>query len=118
MEAQRELRRRDRLERDLKEAKALVEQKSIELKNLQQNFEKAKNDIGKYESQMKDQKGVLERTQKDLDIVNQRFQKINQDYESLINQNNGLANENALKCHELKVSHFLNCKSVGFTTVA
>ena len=53
MEAQRESRRKDRIERDLKDAKTLVDQKSAELKNVQLNFEKAKADVTKLEIQQK-----------------------------------------------------------------
>ena len=102
MESQRELRKKDRLERELKEARSQVEEKSIELKNLQQNFEKAKSDIVKLELQQKEQKIVLERTQKDSDILNQRLVKLQQDYNNQVFSNDALANENALKVHELK----------------
>ena len=102
MEAQRELRRKDRLERELKDAKSLIEQKAIELKNLQQNHEKAKADIIKLENQYKEQKITLERTLKDSDVLNARFTKLQHDFETQVLNNDTLANENALKVHELK----------------
>lgn len=102
MEAQRELRRKDRLERELKDAKSLIEQKAIELKNLQQNHEKAKADIIKLENQYKDQKITLERTLKDSDVLNARFTKLQHDFETQVLNNDTLANDNALKVHELK----------------
>ncbi len=104
MEAQREARRKDRIERDLKEAKALVEQKNVELKNVQSNFEKTKADVVKLEIQQKEQKVVLERTLKDSDVLNTRFTKLQHEFEAQVNNNDALANENALKIHELKVS--------------
>ena len=102
MEAQRELRRKDRLERELKEAKSQIEQKNIELKNLQQNHEKAKADVIKLETQYKEQKITLERTLKDSDVLNARFTKLQHDFETQVLNNDTLANENALKVHELK----------------
>ena len=102
MEAQRELRRKDRLERELKDAKSLIEQKAIELKNLQQNHEKAKADIIKLENQYKEQKITLERTLKDSDVLNARFTKLQHDFETQVLNNDTLANDNALKVHELK----------------
>ena len=103
MEAQRELRRKDRLERDLKEAKALVEQKSVELKSFQQNYEKTKAEIVKLESQQKEQKILLDRTLKDSDVLNSRFTKLQHENEAQVFSNETLANENALKVHELKL---------------
>ena len=102
MEAQRELRRKDRIERDLKDAKTLVDQKSAELKNVQLNFEKAKGDVTKLEIQQKEQKVILERTLKDSDVLNTRLTKLQHEFEAQINNNESLANENALKVHELK----------------
>ena len=107
MEAQRELRRKDRIERDLKEAKTLVEQKALELKTIQQNFEKTKAEVTKLEVQQKEQKVILERTLKDSDVLNTRFTKLQHDFETQVLNNDALANENALKVHELKVK-FLN----------
>lgn len=103
MEASRELRKKEKLERELKEARAQVEQKSIELKNLQQNVEKAKADFGKLEAQNKEQKVTLERTLKDLDVLNARFTKLQHDFTTQVVNNDALANENTLKSQDLKV---------------
>lgn len=103
MEAQKEARRKERLEKELKDAKNLVEQKAIELKNIQQNFEKSKLEAVKIEGQFKEQKVILERTLKDSDVLNARFTKLQHDFETQVMNNDALANENALKVHELKV---------------
>lgn len=103
MEASRELRKKDKLERELKEAKAQVEQKSIELKNLQQNVDKAKIDFAKLENQNKEQKVTLDRTLKDLDVLNARFTKLQHDLLTQLANNDALASENALKAQDLKV---------------
>lgn len=102
MEAQRELRKKEKIERELKDAKAQVEQKSIELKNIQQNLEKAKSDTIKLETQQKEQKIILERTLKDSDVLNARFTKLQHDFEAQVLNNDSLASYNALKTHELK----------------
>jgi chromosome segregation ATPase len=103
VENQRELRRKDKLEKELKDAKAQVEQKSIELKNLQQNYDKAKMDSEKLETQHKELKVTLERTLKDSDVLNNRLSKLKHDFDGQISTIETLANENALKVHELKV---------------
>lgn len=97
MEAQRESRRKDRIERDLKDAKALAEQKTVELKNVQTSFEKTKADVTKLEIQQKEQKVILERTLKDSDVMNTRFTKLQHEFETQVMNNDALANENALK---------------------
>ncbi len=102
MEAQRESRRKDRIERDLKEAKAQVDQKSVELKNVQSNLEKTKAEVQKLEIQQKEQKVILERTLKDSDVLNTRFTKLQHEFETQVMNNDALANENARKVHELK----------------
>lgn len=104
MEASRELRKKEKLERELKEAKAQVEQKSIELKNLQQNVEKSKADFAKLETQNKEQKVAFDRTLKDLDVMNARFHKLQSDLVAQLANNDALASENTLKTQELKVS--------------
>ena len=105
MEAVRELRRKDRLERELKEARTEVDQKILELKALQQSLDKAKTEITKLESQQKEQKIILERTLKDSDVLNARFTKLNSDFATQLMNNDALANENAHRVHELKVGH-------------
>lgn len=107
MEASRELRKKDKLERELNEAKAQVEQKSIELKNLQQNLEKAKGELQKYELQIKDQKTLLDKTIKENDVLNNRCSKLQKDFESQVMNINSLANENALKSQDLRVTKYL-----------
>ena len=106
MEAVRELRRKDRLERELKEAKAEVDQKILELKAVQSSLDKAKLDITKLEAQHKEQKIAMERTLKDSDVLNARFIKVSNDYATQLMNNDALANENALRVHELKVTLF------------
>ncbi len=102
MEAQRESRRKDRIERDLKEAKNQVDQKLGELKNVQSNLEKTKGEVQKLEIQQKEQKVILERTLKDSDVLNTRFTKLQHEFETQVMNNDALANENARKVHELK----------------
>ena len=55
-EAQRESRKKDKMERELKQAKADLDAKTGEIKNLQGRVENYKGDISKLEQQMKEQK--------------------------------------------------------------
>lgn len=55
-EAQREARKKDKLERELKQAKADLDAKSSENKTMLAQIEKYKQDISKIEQQLKEQR--------------------------------------------------------------
>ena len=55
-EIQREGRKKDRLERDLRQANADLDTKVVEIKNLQQNLEQSTNNVAKLNGDLKDQK--------------------------------------------------------------
>lgn len=55
-EAQRESRRRDKMEKELKQAKADLEGKTNEIKNLGSAIERYKADVAKLEQQLKEQR--------------------------------------------------------------
>lgn len=55
-EAQRESRRRDKMEKELKQAKADHEAKSTEVKNLASAIDRYKADVNKLEQQLKEQR--------------------------------------------------------------
>lgn len=55
-EAQRESRRRDKMEKELKQAKADHEAKSTEVKNLSGAIDRYKADVTKLEQQLKEQR--------------------------------------------------------------
>ena len=57
-EIQREGRKKDRLERDLRQAKADLEAKVNEMKNLQQSLENSKGNVDKLNGDLKEQKVV------------------------------------------------------------
>lgn len=55
-EAQRESRRRDKMEKELKQAKADYEAKNGEVKNLMGAIDRYKADVNKLEQQLKEQR--------------------------------------------------------------
>ena len=55
-EAQRESRKKDKLERELRQAKADLDTKGAEIKTLQGQIERYKLDINKTEQQLKEQR--------------------------------------------------------------
>ncbi|XP_041476507.1 cilia- and flagella-associated protein 58-like [Lytechinus variegatus] len=101
-EAQREQRRKEKLDRELKQSKVELEQKTNEIKGMQTQAHRYKDDISRLETQLKEQKILYERTQKDTDILNARFTKLQQDYETQLLNCDGLAQENQHRVNELK----------------
>ncbi|XP_071792879.1 cilia- and flagella-associated protein 58-like [Asterias amurensis] len=101
-EAQRETRRKEKLDRELKQSRVELEQKAGDIKTMQLQTGRYKDDIGRLETQLKEQKILYERTLKDTDVLNQRFSKLQQDYEQQLISCDGLAQENQTRVVELK----------------
>lgn len=55
-EAQRETRKRDKMEREMKQTKAELDAKGSEIKTMQTQIQRYKEDIGKLEQQLKEQR--------------------------------------------------------------
>ncbi|XP_067934774.1 cilia- and flagella-associated protein 58-like [Watersipora subatra] len=101
-EAQRESRRRDKMEKELKQAKADHEAKSNDVKNLVSAIDRYKADVNKLEQQLKEQRITNERNIKESDILNSRFQKLQQDLQEQMGLSDGIHQENQQKAQELK----------------
>ncbi|XP_064600239.1 cilia- and flagella-associated protein 58-like [Liolophura sinensis] len=101
-EAQRENRKRDKMERELKQTKAELDARSSEIKTMQVQIERYKQDHSKLDQQLKEQRILNERAIKDTEILNARFQKLQNDYEVQISMADQLAQENQSKALDLK----------------
>ncbi|XP_071949020.1 cilia- and flagella-associated protein 58-like [Antedon mediterranea] len=101
-EAQREMRRKEKLDREFKAAKTDLEAKAGEIKAMQQQVERYKGDMAKLETQSKDQKILYERTVRDTEVLNTRFTRLQQDYETQLINNDQLTQENNERVVELK----------------
>ncbi|XP_002733915.1 cilia- and flagella-associated protein 58-like [Saccoglossus kowalevskii] len=101
-EAQRESRRKDKLERELKQSKAEQETKASEIKTMSTQLGKYKEDVSKLETQLKENRILYERAQKDSDILNARFTKLQTDYEQQLINADTLAQENQQRVAELR----------------
>ncbi|XP_060555610.1 cilia- and flagella-associated protein 58-like [Ruditapes philippinarum] len=102
-EAQREARKRDKMEREMKQTKADLDAKSSEIKTMQTQIQRHKEDINKLEQQLREQRILNERAIKDADILNTRFQKLQGDFEHQLISTDTLAQENQARVSELKV---------------
>ncbi|KAK3589418.1 hypothetical protein CHS0354_020747 [Potamilus streckersoni] len=101
-EAQREARKRDKMDRELKQSKADLDTKSLDIKTMQTQIARYKEDITKLEQQLKEQRILNERAIKDADILNTRFQKLQQDFENQLIHTDELATENQNRASDLK----------------
>ena len=102
-ESQRETRKKDKMERELKQAKVDLETRSTEMKTMQGQIDRYKADVTKLEQQLKEQRIMNERAIKDSDILNARFQKLQQDFESQLIATDQMHQENQARVTELKV---------------
>jgi len=101
-EAQREARKRDKLDRDLTQAKSELDGKNSEIKNMVGQIERYKIDKDKLDQQLREQRVLSERTLKDAEILNSRLNKLSAEYENQLMAADVLAQENQSKVAELK----------------
>lgn len=102
-ESDRETRNKERLERELKDARALIDQKTLENRSKQEALIRAKEEISKLEHMLREQKTVLEKTSKEQEHLQAKAAKLQQDYEEQILNTNQLLAENQSKSAELRL---------------
>uniref|UniRef100_G3TWZ9 Cilia and flagella associated protein 58 n=1 Tax=Loxodonta africana TaxID=9785 RepID=G3TWZ9_LOXAF len=110
-EASRESRKKEKLEKELKQIQTDMDSKQSEIKALQQYVQKSKEELQKLEQQLKEQKILNERAAKELEQFQMRNAKLQQENEqhSLVCEQ--LSQENQQKALELKVTcdRFTEC---------
>ncbi|XP_016774783.1 cilia- and flagella-associated protein 58 isoform X8 [Pan paniscus] len=101
-EASREFRKKEKLEKELKQIQADMDSRQTEIKALQQYVQKSKEELQKLEQQLKEQKILNERAAKELEQFQMRNAKLQQENEqhSLVCEQ--LSQENQQKALELK----------------
>nr|XP_033799268.1 cilia- and flagella-associated protein 58 [Geotrypetes seraphini] len=101
-EASRELRRKEKMERELKQIQSDLETKHVEIKNLQQTQQKNKDEFQKLEQQLKEHKILNERVAKELEQFQVRNAKLQQENEQHSITNEQITQENQQKVQELR----------------
>lgn len=101
-EADREMRNRDKLERELKEARQMIDLKNSEIRGKQDAMARAKEDIVRLEAVIKEQKNQLEKITKEQEHLSTKSAKLQQDYEEQLMNTTQLLAENQAKSAELK----------------
>ena len=101
-EGDREQRNKEKLERDLREARQVIEQKNVEVRTKQDAINRSKDEISKLESVIREQKATIERTVKEQENLQTRTAKLQQDYEEQILTTTQLLSENQQRAIEMK----------------
>ncbi|KAI8485663.1 hypothetical protein Bbelb_366820 [Branchiostoma belcheri] len=101
-EAQREQRKKEKMERELKNSRQELETKQKDMQSKEQQLQRNKEDLARFEQQLKEQRIQNERLVKESDVLNQRFTKLQNDYENQLISADQLAQENQTKVQELK----------------
>ncbi|KFO32350.1 Coiled-coil domain-containing protein 147 [Fukomys damarensis] len=101
-EASRESRKKEKLEKELKQIQTDMDTRQMEIKALQQYVQKSKEELQRLEQQLKEQKILNERAAKELEQFQMRNSKLQQENEqhSLVCEQ--LSQENQQKALELK----------------
>jgi len=101
-EIQRETRKKEKVEREITLQKKDLENKTADIKSLQGQLQRGKDDYSRLEQQLKEQRIHHEKAVRDMDVLNTRLTKLQQDYQNQIDAADSLANDNATKASELK----------------
>ena len=101
-EGDRELRNKEKLERDLRDARQIIEQKNVEVRSKQEAIARAKEEISKLEGTVREQKLIIDKTIKEQENLQTRTTKLQQDYEEQIATTTQLLSENQQRAGELK----------------
>eukprot|EP00002_Diphylleia_rotans_P000333 TRINITY_DN10172_c0_g3_i1.p1 TRINITY_DN10172_c0_g3~~TRINITY_DN10172_c0_g3_i1.p1 ORF type:complete len:860 (+),score=260.50 TRINITY_DN10172_c0_g3_i1:63-2642(+) len=101
-ESDREQRRKERLEKELKDLKTILENKQIEIKSKHSLITTNNEQITRLDHQLREQKTQMEKALKDLESLNQRTQKSQQELELQIHSNTQALAENTQRFVEIK----------------
>ncbi|KAG2452279.1 hypothetical protein HYH02_003303 [Chlamydomonas schloesseri] len=102
-EAEREIRKKERMEKEMKELRQQLEIRSSEIKQKQVQMTSTEEQVAKLEQMVRDSKAATEKVQKEYNMLNEKMQKLHHDLEEQIHTNTQLLAENSAKQVELKV---------------
>eukprot|EP00798_Chlamydomonas_sp_ICE-L_P006525 gene6525-3166_t len=103
MEAERETRKKERMEKEMKELRLNLELRQGEIKQKQVQVTTTEESVQRLEMTLRDAKFGTEKIQKEYNQLNEKVQKLHHDLEEQIHTNTQLLAENSQKQMELKV---------------
>ncbi|KAG2452283.1 hypothetical protein HYH02_003307 [Chlamydomonas schloesseri] len=101
-EAEREIRKKERMEKDMKELRQQLEMRTAEIKSKQLQMAATEEQVARLEQMLRDAKFATEKVQKEYNMLNERMQKLHHDLEEQIHTNTQLLTENSAKQVELR----------------
>ncbi|XP_078268940.1 cilia- and flagella-associated protein 58 [Rhinoraja longicauda] len=102
-EIAREVRRKEKLSKELVRMKGELDEGQVEIKLLMTQQQKTKDEHQKLDQQLKEQKILNERASKELELLNQKFIKLQQENEQQTLITDQLTAENQQKLMDLKI---------------
>jgi chromosome segregation ATPase len=93
-ENDREVRRKERLEKELKEVRIVADNRASEIKQKQTLIQQGAEQIARQDLQLRDERANRERAQKEIDTLTVQKQTLQHDLEDQISTNNQLLAEN------------------------
>uniref|UniRef100_A0A061SN17 Flagellar associated protein n=1 Tax=Tetraselmis sp. GSL018 TaxID=582737 RepID=A0A061SN17_9CHLO len=102
-EGERETRKKQRMEKEMKELKSALEARQHEIKEKQTEVSAAEDQIAKLQQMLKDANQATEKVQKEFNTLSEKSQKLHHDLEEQMHSNTQLLAENSQRQVELKV---------------
>mmetsp|Transcript_23941 Transcript_23941/g.66472 ORF Transcript_23941/g.66472 Transcript_23941/m.66472 type:complete len:870 (+) Transcript_23941:229-2838(+) len=102
-EGERETRKKERMEKEMKELKNLLEARQLEIKQKQALVAGADEQVAKLQQLLKEAQQATDKVQKDYNLLSEKSQKLHHDLEEQIHTNTQLLAENSQRQVELKV---------------
>lgn len=102
LESERETRKKERLEREMKESRQLLEAKNSEIKAKQAQIQKGQEEIQRLDQKCREQKQLTDKAMKDHETLQSRTAKLQQDYEEQVLATTQLAADNQQRLGEIK----------------
>ncbi len=101
-DGERELRRKERLEKDVKDMKVMLEKKQEEVRQKQLAVNQGEEELGRQALKLRELEFQAQKAHKENDALSQKTQRLQQELEEQINTNNQLLTENNQRQIELK----------------
>ncbi|KAL3144393.1 hypothetical protein ABBQ32_004147 [Trebouxia sp. C0010 RCD-2024] len=102
LEGEREARKKERLEGEVKQLKSALEARQADIKTKSAAAQQSEEQVKRLEQMLRESQGATDRLQKEFNLLNEKVQKLHHDLEDQIHTNTQLLAENSQKAVELK----------------
>ncbi|CAM6096413.1 unnamed protein product [Calypogeia fissa] len=104
VECDRELRKKERLEKDMRDLRISIEDSQMVLKQKEETLNKSQDYVSKLEMALQEQKSAADKSTKMMDALHVQVNKLQNDLEDQIKTNTQLLAENSSKLLDLKAT--------------